>query len=102
MAAANEINIKILRRSSSNQTALKKYAVLGKLFLEKEGKSDDYYIDGFVSYLHKMTDELKLPGLHKYGIEAKDIDDICKKTEIKNNPAKLATEDLSEILLKRL
>lgn len=102
MAAGNEVNIKILRRSSSNQTALKKYAVLGKLFLEKEGKSDDYYIDGFVSYLHKMTDELKLPGLHKYGIEAKDIDDICKKTEIKNNPAKLATEDLSEILLKRL
>ena len=102
MAAANEVNIKFLRLNSSNHNALKKYAILGKLFLEKEGKSEDYYIDGFVSYLHKMTNELNLPGLHKYGIESKDIDDICKKTEIKNNPAKLATDDLSEILLKRL
>ena len=30
-----------------------------------------------------------LPGLKKYGIEEKDIDYICAKTEIKNNPGKV-------------
>ncbi len=102
MAAANEVNIKFLRRNSPDHTALKKYVLLGKLFLGEEGRSEDYYIDGLVSSLYKMTAELELAGLNKYGIEAKDIYDICKKTEIKNNPAKLAQEDLSEILLKRL
>lgn len=102
MAAANEVNIKFLRRNSPDHTALKKYVLLGKLFLGEEGRTEDYYIDGLVSYLYKMTEGLELAGLSKYGIDAKDIDDICKKTEIKNNPAKLAQEDLSEILLKRL
>jgi alcohol dehydrogenase class IV len=102
MAAANEVNIKFLRRNSSNQTALKKYAVLGKLFLGDESRSDDYFIDGFAGQLHKMTHDLKLSRLSKYGIKPTDIEDICKKTEIKNNPAKLVQEDLTEILLMRL
>ena len=36
-----------------NPTALNKYSVLGKLFLDEKGKTDDYYIDGFIRYLHK-------------------------------------------------
>ena len=102
MASANEINVRELRKNSSDSNALKKYALMGELFLGGSGKSDDYYIDGFIEYLHKLTDALNLPGLRKYGFKDVDLESICSATEIKNNPVKLALEDLKEILMKRL
>jgi len=102
MAVSNEINARELRKSNTNPAALKKYAILGKLFLDENGKSDQYYTDGFISYLHSLTDELQLSGLRSYGLEEKDVELICLKTEIKNNPVKLAVEELKEIVFKRL
>jgi len=102
MAAANEINVRELRKSRVNSEALKKYSFLGKLFLDEYGKSDDYYIDGFIACLHKLTEELRLPGLGKYGVEERDIPVICSVTENKNNPVKLAKENMEEIIRSRL
>jgi alcohol dehydrogenase class IV len=102
MASANEINVRELRKESTNPVALKKYALLGELFIDEKGKTDSYYADGFIQYLNKMTDGLHLVGFQKYGIEEKDVELICRNTEIKNNPVKLTEEDLSEILLSRL
>jgi alcohol dehydrogenase class IV len=102
MAATNEVNVRELRRSNSNLMALRKYAILGELFLDKKGKSEAYYTDGFIDYLHILTDELKLPGLRNWGLEEKDLKLICSKTDIKNNPVKLAVEDLQDIILRRL
>jgi alcohol dehydrogenase class IV len=102
MASANEINVRELRKESTNPVALKKYALLGELFLDENGKTDSYYADGFIQYLNKMTNGLHLVGFQKYGIEEKDVELICRNTEIKNNPVKLTEEDLSEILRSRL
>ena len=98
MASSNEINVRELRKRSSNPMALKKYALLGKLFLDEDGKTDDYYIDGFIQYLYRLTNDLKLRSLKKYRLEEKEIELVCLKTEIKNNPVKLNVEDLAEIL----
>jgi alcohol dehydrogenase class IV len=102
MASANEINVRELRKESTNPVALKKYTLLGELFLDENGKTDSYYADGFIQYLNKMTNGLHLVGFQKYGIEEKDVELICRNTEIKNNPVKLTEEDLSEILRSRL
>jgi alcohol dehydrogenase class IV len=102
MAPANAITVGELRKNKSNPVALKKYATLGTLFLDIEGKSDDYYIDGFIQYLLKLTDELQLPKLKHYGIDRKDIGVICRITELKNNPVKLSLEALQEIVRERL
>ena len=102
MASANEINVRALRTKSMNPSALKKYALLGKLFLDEKGKTDSYYIDGFIQYLHKLTSELHLPGFKKYGFEEKEIELICTNTESKNNPVKLSLEDLKEIISSRV
>ena len=102
MAKANELNIRELRKVPSGEASLKKYACLGRLFLDEAGKSDDFYIDGFIRYLHGLTYELKLPGLKRFGIEEKDIELICKNTENKNNPVKLKLEYLIEIIIDRL
>jgi len=102
MASSNEINVRELRKKTTNPDALKKYALLGELFLDEKGKTDNYYIDGFIQYLHKLTNDFQLPGLKKYGIEEKDIELICAITEVKNNPVNLTLKDLTEIVSCRL
>jgi alcohol dehydrogenase class IV len=102
MASANSIIIRELRKYDNNSPALKKYSSLGRLFLGDDGKSDDYYIDGFVEHLNKLTCNLKLPKLKQYGIRENDIQSICENTDIKNNPVNLTREDLIEILYNRL
>lgn len=101
MAAANEETVKELRKYPGNKS-LTKYASLGKLFLGTEGKSDDYYIDGFIQLLQKLTNDFQLPGLRKYGLEDKDAELICKITENKNNPVKFSAGDLIGIIKSRL
>ena len=101
MAASNELIIKKLRKGYGIPETLKKYALLGELFLDEKGENEDYYIDGFLEYLHLLTDELKLPGLKAYGINKNDLEKICQITDCKNNPVKLDTSDLMEILLQR-
>ena len=100
MAISNEVNIRELRKQGNNPGALKKYSILGKLLLGVKGKKDNYYIDGFIQYLHKLTDDLHLRDFNKNELDKKDIGMVCSKTELKNNPVKLDVDDLSEILLK--
>jgi alcohol dehydrogenase class IV len=102
MAKSNEINVRELRKNPDGSLALKKYAFLGALFLDKKDKKDDYYIDGFIQYLHKLSKDLQLPGLEEFGLEEKDIKLICLNTENKNNPVKLAIDDLIEIVTNRI
>ena len=102
MAEANAVTIREIRKSNNNPEALKKYACLGRLFLDNEGKTDDFYIDGFIDILRNLTLQMQLPGLNSYGIEEKDIEMICRITELKNNPAKLSQDDLADIIAGRL
>ena len=101
MAKSNEVNVKELRKISNNHVALRKYALLGHLFLDEKEKSDDYNIDGFINYLFKVTDDIQLPGLKKQGLGERDLALICSVTECKNNPVKLSSDDLMEILTAR-
>jgi alcohol dehydrogenase class IV len=102
MASANAINVNKLKMGSNNNQALRKYSSLGKLFLKEENKSDEYYTYGFIEYLRKVSEDLKLPRLGQYGIKEKDLEAICRITELKNNPVKLDIEDLIKILGDRL
>ncbi len=101
MAISNELNVRKLRAKRSNPGALKKYAILGNIFLNEGNKSDDFYIDGFISHLHELTDLLHLRGLKSLGVEEAAIDRICSSTDMKNNPVILEKEDLIEIITRR-
>ena len=101
MAAANRINVRSIKKTGTNNEATKKYIRLGKLFLDSEGQTDDYYIDGFIEYLDDLTDELELPKLGAFGLDEKDLGHICAITENKNNPVKLNSDELIEIVRSR-
>jgi alcohol dehydrogenase class IV len=100
MADANEMTIRRLR-GTSNKSALKKYALVGKIFLDVNNKNEDFLIDGFIDYLHWLTSELNLPGLKQAGVNGDDLPEIASLTECKNNPVKLDENDMLDILQKR-
>jgi alcohol dehydrogenase class IV len=75
--------------------------VLGTSFLDQKKRPDSYYIDGFVDYLYDITDQLALPGLKKSGIQENALREIASLTDNKNNPVKLDTDDMTEILSER-
>jgi alcohol dehydrogenase class IV len=102
MAPANEINVRELRKTGTNLTALAKYATLGKIFNLDISKSDDYSTDYFIEVLYNLTDDLKLPGFEMYGVKGSEIERIVDMTDNKNNPVKLNPENLKEIILKRI
>jgi alcohol dehydrogenase class IV len=102
MASANEVSVRKLRQNPEGKTSLAKYAILGELFLDEKGKTSDHYIDGFIDYLHQLTETLGLNRLGHYGVEEKDLDQICRSTENKNNPVKLGPEEMKELIKNRL
>jgi alcohol dehydrogenase class IV len=102
MPAANELTVRKLRKGYDNQEALARYVSLGKIFLGTDDHNDDYYIDGFISYLHYLRKELGLPGLSEYGIGPDSLAEIARQTDCKNNPVKVSAEEMYEILDKSL
>ena len=102
MAVINRINVRELRKENRDAGALKKYAELGRLFLDTENKSDNFYIDGFIDYLYSLNSELGIPGLGSYGLEEKHITDIIAATDNKNNPIKLGPEEMEEAIRERM
>ncbi len=117
MAVANEMTVRELRKISGTHPALKKYAVLGRLFSAGKGETDvywngksdgykghgdDYYVDSFIGCLEEITQRLDMPGLGAYGVRPGDLAMVSSQSDVKNNPAGLSTDILSEILARRL
>ena len=114
MAAANDMNVRELHKTVLHGTAtekstvttaysaLGKYATLGRIFADATGKSDSYYIDFFIDYLHAITYRLNLPRLGSYGLVHGDLEAISTQSDVKNNPVRLSSARLLEILEQRL
>ncbi len=114
MAAANDMNVrelhKTVRHGSATgkpaiagvHSALGKYATLGRIFADATGKSDSYYIDFFIDYLHAVNYRLNLPRLGSFGLVHGDLEAISSQSDVKNNPVRLSSAQLLEILEQRL
>jgi len=102
MSAANEMNVRELRLNGAGDTTLIKYAVLGRIFADTTGKSDNYYIDFFLDCLRALTYILDLPKLSHFGITRNDLPGIASLSDVKNNPVNLSAARMTEILDQRL
>jgi hypothetical protein len=49
-----------------------------------------------------LTSVLQLPGLKRFGLEERYIEEICARTDNKNNPVKLSRGNRVELLEERL
>jgi alcohol dehydrogenase class IV len=97
-----EANINELKKVDLNSVTLRKYATLGEIVSEKSYPSIDEAHKALVSYLEKMTQELKIPALSKFGVYNSDIDIVVEKamksSSMRYNPIKLEKKVLMEIL----
>lgn len=98
MGPANKITVRKLRASAFGGIALKKYAAVGKLYSETDGKTDAYYTDHFLSLIEAWTGELKIPSLAQGGVDTSDFDRIVKASDNKNNPIALHHDEMIEVL----
>lgn len=100
MAECVKVNIEKLSKAKTQ--AYYKYARVGRLTTGSSEKSDEYYCSSLIEFISKLTDEMQIPALSKYGAVKEDIAQIVAVTENKNNPVTLSPEDMSYILEKRL
>lgn len=102
MAAANKMNVIELRKMNKQDVALVKYAIMGRIFADATGKSDNYYTDFFIDYLHAVSYRLGMPKLSSFGLVHDDLETIASLSDVKNNPVRLSSAQLVEILEQRL
>jgi alcohol dehydrogenase class IV len=101
MAETNRITLQKLSSSGNEKYYLNKYATAGRILSTKQNGSDDYFANSLIDSLIQMTNDLDIPLLSEYGILHTDLDEIAEQTSNKNNPVKLMTNDLKEILTNR-
>lgn len=95
-------NIENLDRENQNPVALQKFAKTGYLMSGREGNDIETGCGLLVDTLYQWTDQLGIPKLGEYGIEAFHLDMIISETGQKNNPAVLSDAQLRQILEERL
>ncbi len=103
MGVTNKITLQhILRSKKEPHTyTLNKYARLGSLLVNKEGKTE-YLAGVFIDYLLELTDKFALPRLSEYGIKGSKLGSIIAATSQKYHPVNLSDGELEEILKERL
>jgi alcohol dehydrogenase class IV len=102
MAETNRITLERLTNSGNEKYFLNKYARIGRILSTKTNGSDAWFAQSLIDLLIQMTGELGIPRLSEFGITSSDLDKIAEQTSNKNNPVKLSTSDLKEILTNRL
>jgi alcohol dehydrogenase class IV len=102
MGATNRITVDKMKQAGNASLALNKYANLGKLFSDADGKSNEWYISSFLDTIDEWSDLLALPRLSQFGIKKSDFEKIAAITDSKTNPVNLEAADFISILEKRL
>lgn len=102
MEPVNNITIAKLRKMTSDNDALLKYARIGKLFSKDKNASDNYYIDLLMGVIQQYTEGFGLMGLSEFGVRKKMIKKIVSRTNNKNNPVALSSEEMNNALIKAM
>jgi alcohol dehydrogenase class IV len=55
-----------------------------------------------IERIEEWTESLKIPRLGAYGIKESDLDRIASAASNKYNPAQLTSDEIKNVLLKRL
>ncbi|PIW49620.1 MAG: alcohol dehydrogenase [Zetaproteobacteria bacterium CG12_big_fil_rev_8_21_14_0_65_54_13] len=104
VAAAVRQNIELLSTGEPLHPALAKYAVAGRLMLNRQDLSDQDAITGLMSLLDAWTERLHMPQLSAFGITVADIPHIVAHASggMKTNPVQLTAAQAAALLVSRL
>ena len=104
VGAATEMTIEKLRNKDNADSlrSLKKYAEIGYLFTDSAGDDLEQGCQLLTRTLNAWVNELNIPRLSQFGVTEGDLGKIVAGAGNKNNPCKLSTSDITELLQKRL
>lgn len=86
----------------NNEYHLRKYARLGEVLTGSCCDNIEKACNELVEFLKNLKTALGLPGLGEFGVTEKDAGTIALKTSNKNNPVRLSTEALKQIVINSL
>jgi alcohol dehydrogenase class IV len=105
VAAATELNVKVLRARATDPTALNKYAAVAALFLPEYAPNPEQdLLARWIDQLHQVTTELGIQRLQDYGVKEKDFAVIVansRGSSMKTNPIVLEDAELMALLQAR-
>lgn len=99
MGVCNRLTVNRLQQTD---LAWNKYADVGRLFLEEEARSSEYYITGLLERIEEWIERFELPRLSHFGLQKEEIPNIAVATSNKFNPVQLSEEERQIILQTRL
>lgn len=105
LAAATRVNIEALQSRPAPQTALAKYATVGRLLAQDDSLDEAAAHTALVDALGAWTHTMKLPMLSAYGVTVQDFPRIVAQSRgssMKTNPVVLSDEEVARILQARL
>ncbi len=103
MLPANELTIeKLARLHGWDHPALVKFAKVGGMLAGIDAKNVQQGCKLLLSILEEWTELLQIPRLGAFGVGENDLPKIVAAAGNKSNPVKLSTEELTEVLRRRL
>ena len=102
MGMANQVTLEAMRAREPQNPALAKMSRVGKILSTESGKSENYYADFLIHTLKEWTEQLAMPQLSDYGVQAGDLETIVEQTSNRNNPIQLTREEILAIVSSRL
>jgi alcohol dehydrogenase len=105
VSAATEVNIKALQEREPGNSALAKYAQVGRLLTGRTEIDDATARASLTALLTEWSERLQLPRLNGYGISAADFPLIVansRGSSMQTNPIVLTDAEIEAILMQRL
>ena len=105
VAEATAINIQAMQERENENIGLKKYADIGRVFLNDHSLSDHGAQQALVNALSDLTDQMELPLLKEYGIRIEHLEHIVgnsRGSSMKTNPIVLTDDEIRNIVFRRI
>ena len=105
VATATRINIEAMQSREPENPALSRYMRVSEVLHEKRFPSAQSSLDSLVDLLHSWTENMQIPKLSVFGVEASGIDHVVKNSRgssMKTNPVLLSDEEIATIVQERL
>ncbi|MDX2248767.1 MAG: iron-containing alcohol dehydrogenase [Bacteroidia bacterium] len=103
MGVVNQAASAKILADSRYAEAKKKYANVGRIFSEDNGKKGEaYYVAFLAEEISNRVEEMKIPRLSAVGIKETDLARIAEAPDLKNHPVSHTTEELENMLRLRL
>jgi alcohol dehydrogenase len=105
VAEASQMNIQAMSTREADNRALARYARLGEILCQRRFRDGESARQALLDQLTAWTEQMKLPRLSHYGVEAGDLEHIVahsRGSSMKTNPIVLTDEEIRQVIEARL